>query len=148
MEKDYARTEHLKMIQEVIKRMGTNSFAMKGWAVALVTGFFVLDTKLNSMPFLLLAIIPLIMFWFLDSYYLQQERLFRSLYEEVRTSQEDFNFDMNTKSYKTHDGNSFSSAFWSNTEVWFYLVLIIIVVCVSLVSIIRSSFYCVGFFRF
>jgi len=34
------KIKHLEMIQGVINRMASNSFALKGWAVTLVSGIF------------------------------------------------------------------------------------------------------------
>ena len=36
------KINHLQMIQGVISRMASNSFALKGWAVTLVAGIFAL----------------------------------------------------------------------------------------------------------
>ena len=39
------KVNHLEMIQGVISRMASNSFALKGWAVTLVAGIFALSSK-------------------------------------------------------------------------------------------------------
>ena len=72
--------EELKLIQDIIKRMAFNSFMIKGWAVTLV----VVTLLLKGDKFqVLIAFIPLGVFWFLDAYFLQQERLYRELYKWV-----------------------------------------------------------------
>lgn len=79
------RLEYLKMIQEIITRMANNSFLLKGWAITLVSGIFALSAWNNlGVIFYCLIYIPLFVFWLLDSYYLQQERLYRGLYDRVR----------------------------------------------------------------
>lgn len=78
---DDHKVSHLEMIQGVINRMAGNSFALKGWAVTLVAGIFALSSKDADRTYFIVAYIPIIVFWFLDSYYLLQERLFRSLYK-------------------------------------------------------------------
>ena len=65
--------KYLEMIQDVVKRMATNSFMLKGWAVTLVAGIFALSAKDTNKIFFIVAYIPIILFWFLDSYYLQLE---------------------------------------------------------------------------
>jgi hypothetical protein len=40
-----AKMRHLEMIQAIITRMASNSFMLKGWAVTLVSGIFVLSSK-------------------------------------------------------------------------------------------------------
>lgn len=75
------KLKHLEMIQAVINRMANNSFMLKGWTVTLVAGIFALASKDADKMYFLIAYIPLIIFWGLDSYYLLQERLYRSLYD-------------------------------------------------------------------
>lgn len=74
---------HLPLIQGVINRMGNNSFLIKGWTVTLVAAIFALAASGKNQIFIVAALIPIIVFWILDSYYLKQEKLYRKLYEEV-----------------------------------------------------------------
>lgn len=37
--------KHLEMIQNIIQRMATNSFMLKGWAVTLIVAIFALADK-------------------------------------------------------------------------------------------------------
>ena len=39
------KIKHLEMVQDVIKRMASNSFILKGWAVTLVAGIMALAEK-------------------------------------------------------------------------------------------------------
>ncbi len=77
------QVKHLEFIQNVITRMNNNSFQMKGWMVALVSAILALYAGTNNKLFVLVAILPALIFWFLDTYYLQQERKFRGLYNDV-----------------------------------------------------------------
>lgn len=76
--------KHLEMIQNIIQRMATNSFMLKGWAVTLIVAIFALADKDMNQNYFGLTYIPAITFWFLDSYYLQLERKFKMLYDIVR----------------------------------------------------------------
>jgi len=76
--------KHLEFIQSVIARMGTNSFLVKGWSVTLVAALFALAAKDSNPEFVFIAFLPCVLFWLLDVYYLQQEKLFRDLYDSVR----------------------------------------------------------------
>lgn len=50
-----AKIRYLEMIQGIINRMAGNSFALKGWAVTLISGIFVLAGKdTDKMYFLVL----------------------------------------------------------------------------------------------
>mgnify|MGYP003301738568 CR=1 FL=1 len=120
--------KHLEMIQGVINRMAANSFSLKGWAVTLVAGIFALASKDTDKLYFLVAYVPIIVFWGLDSYYLLQERLYRALYGKVRKLDDDkIDYDMNANlpEYKS-DKNSFWSCVISPTELWFYLPLALI----------------------
>lgn len=80
---DELKIKQLEFIQDTIKRMASNSFMLKGWAITLVSALFVLADKQAKPQFFLIAYIPTCVFWILDGYYLSLERKFRELYNEV-----------------------------------------------------------------
>ena len=71
------KLKHLEFIQNVINRMGYNSFLVKGWCITILAAFLAITANTGENRFVLLSFFPLICFWLLDSYYLQQERKFR-----------------------------------------------------------------------
>jgi hypothetical protein len=91
--------EHLKMIQDVVKRMAGNSFLLKGWTVTLVSAIFAIAVKEADKGLdrrlMLIAWGPVLVFGLLDAYYLWQEQLFRKLYDHVRLAKTT-DFSMNT----------------------------------------------------
>ncbi len=96
-----SKHKHLEFIQSVINRMASNSFLLKGWSVTLVTALFALSDKDSRISCLLLAYLPVILFWILDGYFLGQEHAFRKLYDKVRTLDENqIDFSMNTKHWQ------------------------------------------------
>ena len=118
----------LNMIQNIINRLNSNSFSLKGWTVSLVVGIFVLSNKDANKVFFLLTYIPIIMFWFLDSYYLKKERLFRNLFDWTRKQSEetiDFDLSISEPHLKTKK-TKFACCFFSISEVGFYLPLSIL----------------------
>lgn len=125
--------KHLEFIQGIIERMARNSFALKGWAVTLVAGIFALASKDAERLYFLIAYVPIIIFWGLDSYYLMQERLFRTLYERVRLMDDDaIDFSMKTtEKERKMNGNSWWNCLTSKTEICFYLPLAVIVAAIS-----------------
>jgi hypothetical protein len=87
--------EEVKIIQDVIKRMASNSFNVKTWTITLIVATLLFKGNSNST---FIAFIPLFAFWFLDSYYLRQERLFRKLHNYIvkyRLNDDNNLFDMN-----------------------------------------------------
>lgn len=129
------KLKHLEFVQSVISRMAGNSFMLKGWAVTLVAGIFVLSGKDTDKLYFLVAYIPIIVFWGLDTYYLLQERLYRSLYDKIRIIDEDridFSLSATMEEFRS-DKNCYASCLFSRTEIWFYLPLA--VVCTGIIII-------------
>ncbi|GAK52875.1 hypothetical protein U14_04132 [Candidatus Moduliflexus flocculans] len=108
------------MIQDIIKRMASNSFMIKGWTLTLVVATLLL--KGENKYQVLIAYIPLLVFWFLDAYFLQQERLYRKLYNWViqnRLKSDEYILDMNAYRFK-NDVQSLDRTMSSVTLAWFY----------------------------
>lgn len=71
---------YLSILQTVIGRMGTNSAGCKTWSIALVSAIVVIIADKGNPNYVWASIIPIGLFFFLDSYYLSLERRFRQLY--------------------------------------------------------------------
>ena len=122
------KRKHLELVQGIINRMSSNSFMLKGWAVSLVAGIFALAEKDTDRLYFLVAYIPIIIFWGLDAYYLLQERLYCSLYDKIRKTEEDkinFSLKATAKEFNS-EKNRYDSCLFSKTELWFYLPLTIV----------------------
>lgn len=121
---------HLQFIQEVIKRMASNSFIIKGWSVTLVSALFAVSVADTDKRFILIAYIPAIMFWFLDAFFLYQERLFRMLYKQVaEDSIGSEQFTMNT-TLVMNRVNPYLFVLFSKTMILFHGTLIICIILV------------------
>jgi len=83
------KVAHLEMIQGIINRLASNSFQLKGWSVVLVSALFALGAKDANHTLVYIAFLPALVFWFLDGYFLWQERLFRNLYGRARMVRDD-----------------------------------------------------------
>lgn len=123
MEFNDNQIKHLEFIQGVITRMNSNSFQIKGWAITIVSALLALFASSSNVAYIFVAIAPTILFWFLDSYYLQQERKFRGVYNDVIKNDNTVPlFKMPIQNYT--DGNySFCCVFWSKTIAWLYGVI-------------------------
>lgn len=77
------KIKHIELIQNIITRMNTNSFLIKGWAVTISAALFALAGTINDPYISFIAIGPIFMFWILDSIFLANERCFISLYSCV-----------------------------------------------------------------
>lgn len=128
--------KHLEFIQAVITRMNANSFQIKGWTVTIVSALLAIFASTKNHNFILAGIFPNIVFWFLDSYYLQQERKFRGLYNDVAEVSDCPKqikvFEMRLDLYA--DGEySFWSSLTSITVLKMYLSITILLVALYLV---------------
>ena len=117
---------HLEMLQEIISRMGKNSFALKGWSVGIMIAIYAFAGQ-SSNKAVIITLIPLIVFWILDTYYLSLERKFRILYDEVRIKEDkDIDYSMNFNNIKIKIGDvkkvSFIKIMFSKSILPFYLV--------------------------
>jgi hypothetical protein len=81
---DGAWLKHLEFIQAVITRLANDSFLMKGWALTVAGAFYGFAVKGTSWKLAAIGLMPVLIFWGLDGYFLRQERLFRGLYDQVR----------------------------------------------------------------
>jgi len=119
--------KEIDITQDIIKRMAQNSFMIKGWTITLVVATFLLKgTKLH----VLIAFVPLVVFWFLDAYFLQQEKMYRKLYEWVinnRLKTDEYLFNMNTDRFKDQV-DSIKKVMFSITLKWFYGSLLILTI--------------------
>ena len=129
--KDYMLKE-IDIIQDIIKRMAFNSFMIKGWAITLV----VITLLLKGTEYQVwLAFIPLLVFWFLDAYFLWQERLYRKLYGWVvnnRLETSEYLFDMNAYRFKDKVQSKYRIMF-SITLGWFYGSIAILIIIYALI---------------
>jgi hypothetical protein len=92
--------EVLSTIQNITKRMATNSLIIKGWTVVVV-GIILLLSSTEYQA--LIAVFALLVFWYLDAYFLQQKKMYRALYKEIVENKlnigDDF-FDIRTARYE------------------------------------------------
>ncbi|WKZ71127.1 MAG: hypothetical protein QY331_07665 [Melioribacteraceae bacterium] len=127
-----SKLKHLEMIQGIINRMAQNSFMLKGWSVIIISALFVLAAKDSVKEFVYLGYFPAVIFWVLDSYFLWQEKLFRKLYDKVRSiSNEDIDFSMNTKEFLT-EVSWFKTTF-AKTPVLFHLMVLSVLIIVTII---------------
>jgi hypothetical protein len=86
MTEDELRLKHLADIQATISRLAQNSFTIRGWSVTLASIIFaILNTKASTTAVAWLPLLPALVFWWLDAYYLRLERLYRRLYTTAAT---------------------------------------------------------------
>ncbi|MBN2101984.1 MAG: hypothetical protein JW716_03885 [Candidatus Aenigmarchaeota archaeon] len=128
------KRKHLEFIQLAINRMAANSFILKGWNITLVVGLFAVSITKNQNLFLILALLPAIAFWGLDSYYLRKEKLFRELYNFVRMRDKSLidPYSLETKEFEKNIKSWFHILF-SRTVIVLHGPIIIFILCFSMI---------------
>ena len=114
------KQKHLEFIQGVVNRLANASCCLKALAVALVSVLFVLKKEAlgGLVP---VALLPVLFFWGLDGYFLRRERLFRALYDRVRTIEEDsIDFAMDVSGLGKSWKLGWIGATFSSTLILFY----------------------------
>jgi len=77
------RVKSLDFVQAIITRLGTNSFTIKGWSIALATAIFAFTAKESHPRYAALAFLPAVVFWVLDAYYMSLEHAYRDVYNQL-----------------------------------------------------------------
>tara|TARA_B110001450_G_scaffold74322_1_gene70794 strand:- start:3614 stop:4075 length:462 start_codon:yes stop_codon:yes gene_type:complete len=141
-----SKRQHLEFIQNIITRMNANSFQIKGLGITLVTALMAVYASTKNVTFIFLGILPLLLFWFLDSYYLQQERKFRGIYNDVTGLKEKISirpYEMPIHKYTKELDKQFSywNVFFSPTIKWLYLSVILILILIGLLLTYKDCLF-------
>ncbi|WP_088469288.1 hypothetical protein [Chryseobacterium sp. VAUSW3] len=105
--------KHLEFVQNTINRMSTNSFLIKGWAITLIGIIFGLNkiegnylfefSNYNFPVEITIIILIILLFWFTNAYFLQQERRYIFIYskiiEQFNNPNNNLILDMNYRNY-------------------------------------------------
>lgn len=130
--------QHLEFIQNTINRLSSNSMQLKAITITIAAGLLAVYTS-NTKDFLLfIALAQIVFFWMLDGYYLQQERKFRGIYNDVcgvTNNNTIKDYEMPTKLYKKGKYRFFCSVF-SLSKILFFgsMTLIMIIIILGLVK--------------
>lgn len=77
------KLKHLEMIQNVISRMNTNSFQIKGFCITMIAALTALYTNQGFKWIMATSYIVIAISWILDAYYLGLERKYRKVYKNI-----------------------------------------------------------------
>lgn len=125
---------HLAMIQAVIARMASNSFALKTLTVTLCAGVVALVGSISkpNILYVLAAVAPVLVFSWMDASYLRLERLYRALYDDVRKGGELEPFDMRVSKYEAGVPSTLALMMsWSVSALYLTLLGVLCVVALG-----------------
>lgn len=128
------KIKYLEMIQNIISRMASNSFLLKGWMISLLVAIFTFTkNKIENNCLLLMSIFIISIFYFLDSYYLQLECKYRNLYNKVRKIEyEDIDFSMDITDDLLSKKTKYHKCLLSKSEIVFYGCFYILILFIYL----------------
>lgn len=96
--------KEIDIIQSVIARTANNSFLLKGWLITLISVILAFSKDsivINNITYLSLVLcLPVIIFWYLDAYFLHKEKCYRRLYDWVIENREKTNDHLYSLDYK------------------------------------------------
>lgn len=136
------KREHLNLIQDVIKRMGGNSFLLRGWSITLVIAVATISATVKTPYLLFLSLFLTLIFWTLDAFYLSQERAYICLYNDVRKKDEgEIDFNLNAKNHLTGRNCWFRSLFSPVFVVFYGSTLLLLLIVLAQFIGMNISFY-------
>ena len=78
-----AVTAHITLLQGIINRLANNSASCKTWCLTLVAALLSLAGAARAPAIVTFVLVPIVVFGYLDSMYLAQERAYRLLYARI-----------------------------------------------------------------
>lgn len=135
--------QYLQMMQSNIERMANNSANCKAWLTTIVAGFLAIGCSVTALNgWIILALLPIFMFWYLDGYYLSlergirnRERFFLNEYGKEGFDYEKALYDFSTldkdeddrdNGYKQTEG-----CWWTDSVQYFYGIFCLVVIIIS-----------------
>lgn len=122
------KIKHLEFVQNVITRLNNNSFQLKGWMITIVSALMALYASSGKVLYIFVSILPVIIFWFIDTYYLLQERKFRGMYADIVNGKvKDFNMPIENYTFSKQNNKKYKylKVLFSETMWPLYLLLIL-----------------------
>lgn len=121
---------HLGITQSIIQRMAANSASCKAWCITLVSAILVIVAEKSKPSYAYIAIVPTILFFILDSYYLALEKAFRQSYNNFIDKLHNETIDAKDLYVISPQGGLFKMFLKAHCSfsVWpFYITLIVVI---------------------
>lgn len=136
------RRKHLEFVQAVIARQAGNSFLVKGWALTVATAVYGYAASKDKWAVALVGSVAVLAFWYIDGFYLRQERLYRCLYKGVVAAgfgppprpPEPALYSMDASGYGSDPGNGRRQVLWSDPLRVYFGALVVAGLVVALAT--------------
>lgn len=144
MDNEQIKIAHLNFVQSAINRMANNSFLIKGWTITLLSALLTVLWNEQGKGHFGIMFIPLVLFLWLDTFYLYYERLYRNLYIKIVINAPGIEpYSMCIDKCKSDDEENIKynledtkilKIFCSGSIIPFYLVIAIIIIIISCIK--------------
>jgi hypothetical protein len=111
-----AAIAHINLLQGIINRLANNSASCKTWCLTLVSALLSLAGATRAPGIVTFALVPVVVFGFMDAMYLAQERAYRQLYADTVQSIRDRSYALRV-AYAAGAPLTFDG-FWSALKSW------------------------------
>jgi hypothetical protein len=88
-----AVTTHINLLQGIINRLAGNSSSCKSWCLAVVSALLSLTGATHNPAVASAALVAVVIFGFVDTMYLAQEKAYRDLYDTIVKAVRDGSYD-------------------------------------------------------
>lgn len=136
-EEQTKQIKHLEFIQNIINRLNTNSFQIKGMSITLTAGLLAISGTLENKYLMMVAYFVIITFWYLDSIYLSLERGYRELFDEVRNQISATNYDLTLQTRHKKDKDTWDKVILSKTLAPLYILQAILSLIIMIIFIFK-----------
>src|SRR5689334_1539318 len=80
---DPATTAHINLLQGIINRLANTSASCKTWCLSIVAALLSLAGSTHNPNLITVALVPVMVFGFIDMMYLAHETAYRELYKDT-----------------------------------------------------------------
>ena len=134
MEFDNNRIAYLQMIESIIDRMSNKSGNIKGFAVTVVAGATALSYEKAGTYTLILPFLSVLIFLWLDLYYLGMERKYKFFYNQVCHGREvDFSLSLDLKESEIKEAKAKKWQCLASKSIYYFYIPLVALMVVILV---------------
>ena len=141
MNKQEILHKEIDLIQNIINRMANNSFLLKGWLITLIVAVLASTTEKiitdDISYFGLILILPLVVFWYLDAFFLHKEKCYRELYNWIIENRENSDKKLYSLNYEDYEDKvkSVICIMFSPTLRAFYGITFLLLVSIGIYNL-------------
>jgi hypothetical protein len=134
------KLQHKEFVQSTITRMNSNSFEIKKICVTIIAASCAVYASTKNIIFLVIPIPLTLIMWIIDSYYLQLEKKFRGIYNDIceltatYERKTNLNYEMDPSKYKGVGFSFLESFILSINAIIYFSLIVFLTTAVVLIS--------------